>query len=145
LGLPKLNKLLDHARREVAAGETFLEFRLDYLTDPMQGARAIRTFLDEYPECTILATCRRHHNHGRFEGSIDDELTVLSQAIQCGAHAVDVEVETAELVPDRLPELRVGARLIISYHNFDSTPPIEPIVKRLTRYPADAYKLVTTA
>jgi 3-dehydroquinate dehydratase/shikimate dehydrogenase len=37
LGLPDAAKLLDQARREIAAGETFLEFRLDYLKEPETG------------------------------------------------------------------------------------------------------------
>src|SRR6202041_1778465 len=69
LGLPDVPRLLEQARREAEAGENFLEFRLDYLKDPAQGARAISLFLESYPNCTILATCRRHQNHGKFNGS----------------------------------------------------------------------------
>ncbi len=39
LGLPTLERLLETARREAEAGETFLEFRLDYLAEPEKGAR----------------------------------------------------------------------------------------------------------
>jgi len=46
LGLPTTEKLLAEARREVEAGETFLEFRLDYLSRPLDGVAAIRKFLD---------------------------------------------------------------------------------------------------
>ena len=145
LGLPTVEALLEQARREVACGEIFLEFRLDYLPQPEEGARAIRGFLEENPDCLVLATCRRHHNHGRFEGGIDHEFAILDLAVRNGAHAVDVEIETAEVAHDRLAEFRARARLVISYHNFDNTPNLEPVIRRLTRYPADAYKLVTTA
>src|SRR5882724_1406275 len=104
LGLPDVPRLLEQARREAEAGENFLEFRLDYLPDPAQGAQAISQFLTSYPGCTILATCRRHQNHGRFNGSIEDQFRILSLAIQGGARAIDVEIETAELVPDRCAE-----------------------------------------
>src|SRR3569832_878414 len=92
LGLPDVPRLLEQARREAEAGENFLEFRLDYLPDPAQGARAISGFLDAYPTCTVLATCRRHQNHGRFNGSMEDQFRVLELAIQNGARAVDVEI-----------------------------------------------------
>ncbi|MEI9973665.1 MAG: hypothetical protein WDO73_17420 [Ignavibacteriota bacterium] len=49
LGLPDVPALLAHARREAAAGETFLEFRLDFLDKPAAGALAIREFLEESP------------------------------------------------------------------------------------------------
>src|SRR5579862_8879666 len=96
LGLPDITRLMEQARREAEAGENFLEFRLDYLPDPAAGACSIADFLKDYPNCTILATCRRHQNHGRFNGSIDDQLRILSMAIQCGARAIDIEIETAE-------------------------------------------------
>src|SRR5215467_2966041 len=85
LGLPDVPRLLEQARRESEAGENFLEFRLDYLPDPAAGARSIATFLEDYPGCTILATCRRHQNHGRFNGSIEEQLHILELAIQNGA------------------------------------------------------------
>src|SRR5579885_2363414 len=93
LGLPDVATLLDHARREAGAGETFLEFRLDFLDNPCAGAQAIGGFLEQFPDCLVLATCRRHQNHG----------------------------------------------------NFNATPPMEPVVNRMLRIPADAYKVVTTA
>ena len=145
LGLPDVTTMLDHARREVAAGETFLEFRLDYLDAPEQGARAIAGFLDHHPDCTILATCRRHHNHGRFNGSIEEQLRILDLAVQQGAHAVDVEIETAEVAREKLNVFRGRTFLIISYHNFETTPLLDPLIKRMHRIAADAYKIVTTA
>ena len=66
LGMPDVPTLLEHARREAGAGESFLEFRLDFLDDPCSGARAIGTFLEEFPGCLVLATCRRHKTHCRL-------------------------------------------------------------------------------
>ena len=145
LGLPDVPRLLEQARREVEAGENFLEFRLDYLPDPVAGARAIEDFLHRHPNCTILATCRRHQNHGRFNGSIDEQLRILEKAIAHGARAVDVEIETAELVPDRCAALRTTSQLVISWHHFETTPPLDPVLKRMRAVPADIYKLVSTA
>src|SRR5579863_4358202 len=116
LGLPDVPRLLEQARREAEAGENFLEFRLDYLPDPARGAEAIAEFLESWPNCTILATCRRHQNHGRFNGSIEEQLRMLQLAIQHGARAVDVEIETAEVVPDRCAALRTRAQLVVSWH-----------------------------
>ena len=70
--------------------------------DPAQGAQAIGQFLEAYPICTILATCRRHQNHGMFNGSIEEQLAVLKLATENGARAIDVEIETAEVAPDAL-------------------------------------------
>src|ERR1035441_10928514 len=96
LGLPDVPTLLDHARREAAAGESFFEFRLDFLDRPGNGPGAIKQFLDDFPESIVIATCRRHQNHGKFNGSIEEQLAVLDLAVRNGAHAIDVEIETAE-------------------------------------------------
>ena len=144
LGLADLPKLLDHARREAEAGESLLEFRLDYLERPEQGAEAIRGFLTQYPDCLVLATCRRHQNHGKFNGSIEDQLRVLDVAVRAGAQAIDVEIESAETAPEKLGMFRGRAQIIISFHNFEATPPLEPLLNRMMRVPADGYKIVTT-
>ena len=145
LGFPDAAKLLQHARREVQEGERFLEFRLDYLSDVQSGIQAIRTLLKEHPEVTLIATCRRHQNHGHFNGSIEQQVGTLEAAVEAGAHAVDLEIESAETVNANIGRLRGRTFLIVSYHNFETTPLIDSVVKRLTRVDADAYKLVTTA
>lgn len=145
LGLPDVPRLIEQARREAEAGENFLEFRLDYLRDPALGAGAIAEFLQRYPNCTVLATCRRHQNHGKFNGSIEEQLRILGLAIDHGARAIDVEVETAELVPERCAALRTRAQLIVSWHHFETTPPLDPVLKRMRKVPADVYKIVSTA
>ncbi len=145
LGFPDTETLLNHAVREVESGETFLEFRLDYLPDPQTGVEAIRQFLQSHPDVTVLATCRRHQNHGHFNGSIEEQLSILDDAIEAGARAIDIEVESAEAVQGPVEHLRSKAWLILSFHNFSGTPALEPVLKRMTRIPADAYKVVTTA
>jgi len=145
LGFPDAQKLLDHARREADAGESFFEVRLDYLADPEQGIAAIRKFLSAHPDCRILATCRRHQNHGKFNGSVEEQLRMLSAAVEAGACAVDVEIESAESVAESLNAFRGRARVLISYHNYEGTPSPETVLRRMLRIPADGYKIVTTA
>ena len=127
------------------AGESFFEFRLDYLPEPEQGIEAIKRFLKDNPECTLLATCRRHQNHGRFNGSVDGQVRILEAAAEAGARAVDIEIESAETAGSRLECLRSRAMLVLSYHNYEATPSIDAILRRLQRVQADAYKIVTTA
>jgi 3-dehydroquinate dehydratase / shikimate dehydrogenase len=144
MGFPDVEKLLEHARREVEAGESFFEFRLDYLPDPADGVDAIRRFLSVHPECTILATCRRHQNQGRFNGSIEEQIRILDAAVTAGARAVDVEIESAENAA-RLDLFRGRALLVLSYHNHEGTPALDNVYRRMARIGADAYKIVTTA
>ncbi len=145
LGFSTPEELLDHARAEYDAGERFFEFRLDYLPKPEQGLAAVRKFLTRHSDCTILATCRRHQNHGRFNGSVDQQLKILDAAVDAGAKAIDVEIESAETCIPAMQTLRSHVYLLISYHNYGGTPPLEPVMRRMLRVPADGYKVVTTA
>ena len=145
MGFPDPLKLMEHARREANAGECFFEFRLDYLPAPEQGVTVIRKFLAAHPECAILATCRRHQNQGKFNGSVEDQIRILDAALDAGARAVDVEIESAENAVPRLEVLRGKGQLVLSYHNYDGTPSPESILRRMLRIPADGYKIVTTA
>lgn len=144
LGLPDADQLMAQARHEVEQGERFLEFRLDHLKEPCSGMRVIQSLTKEFPETTILATCRRKENHGGFQGSIEAQLRLLSDAIDIGARAVDLEIESAEARGISLEPLR-RAKLVVSYHNWESTPALDPVIKRMTKIEADVYKLVTTA
>src|ERR1041384_7280724 len=96
LGFDDPEVLLGHARSEYNAGERFLEFRLDYLASPERGVQAIRKFLSRHSDCVVLATCRRRQNHGRFHGSIEEQLRILEAARDAGAKALDIEIESAE-------------------------------------------------
>jgi 3-dehydroquinate dehydratase/shikimate dehydrogenase len=145
MGFPEPQRLLESARRETNAGESFFEFRLDYLAAPEQGLPIIRKFLSAHPECCILATCRRHQNQGKFNGSVEDQVRILNAALDAGARAIDIEIESAENVAARLESFRGKGSLILSYHNYDGTPSPEAVLRRMMRIPADGYKIVTTA
>ena len=145
MGFPEAQRLLESARRETNAGESFFEFRLDYLPSPEQGIPIIRKFLAAHPDCCILATCRRHQNQGKFNGSVEDQVRILNAALDAGARAVDIEIESAENVAARLENFRGKGSLILSYHNYDGTPSPETVLRRMMRIPADGYKIVTTA
>src|SRR5690348_17468313 len=60
------------------------------------------------PRSTLFpyTTLFRSQNHGKFNGSIEEQLSVLDLAVRHGAHAVDIEIETAEVAPERLSQFR---------------------------------------
>jgi 3-dehydroquinate dehydratase/shikimate dehydrogenase len=145
LGFADAEQLVSRACKESEAGETLFEFRLDYLRQPKSGVEALRKFVASHPDCIVLATCRRRQNQGRFNGSIEEQISLLQTAAEAGAKALDLEIESAEGSLPSLARLRASGPVIVSYHNFESTPPVDSILKRLERCPADAYKIVTTS
>src|SRR5258708_24185591 len=106
LGFPDVESLLAHARAEYDCGERFLEFRLDYLASPERGVAALKKFLTRYPDCTILATCRRRQNQGRFTGSIEEQIKVLEAARLAGAQPLDLPLHSAQHRPHHLAHSR---------------------------------------
>ena len=125
-------------------GETFIELRIDMLADPSAGTKIIKRVLRRHPDVTILATCRRKGNGGDFAGSIDQQIAVLQDAVKVGSSVVDLEIETLEQDRRSLDPFQGNAATLASYHNFERTPPLGPVVRRLQRTGADIYKVATT-
>jgi 3-dehydroquinate dehydratase/shikimate dehydrogenase len=145
LGCAEAEKLEKLARQACEDGEEFLEIRMDLLEDPAAGAAILRRLRQRYPDAYLLATCRRKPNGGQFRGSIAEQFRLLEAAVEAGVQAVDVELETAESAPDQVRALGERVKVILSYHNFEATPALHPIVRKLEKLPAHLYKLVTTA
>src|SRR6516225_5653728 len=124
----------------------FIEFRLDYLPKPALAVSKLKTFVEYHPEALIVATCRRAANGGKFRGSVAAQVDVLAKAASQGCHLLDVELETAtRLKPADFARLRRSANLILSFHDFRGTKRLEETFAKMKQYPADFFKVVTTA
>jgi 3-dehydroquinate dehydratase/shikimate dehydrogenase len=124
----------------------FLEFRLDYLTQPLAALPKLRNFLELHPEATFVATCRRAVNGGKFKGSVANQLVVLRKAADLGFQLVDLELQSVEsLKAAELRDLYDRVGMIISHHDFKATKRLDAQFAEMSKYPADFYKLVSTA
>jgi 3-dehydroquinate dehydratase/shikimate dehydrogenase len=124
----------------------FMEFRLDYLWNPAAGLPKLKHFLDLHPEATVIATCRRAVNGGKFKGSAAAQLELLTKAAATGFQLVDLELQSAEILKAaELTELKDKVGVILSYHDFKATKKLEDIFAGMKKYPADFYKVVSTA
>ncbi len=138
--------MLENAEQVVRENH-FVEFRLDYLANPLAVLPKLKTFLYERGEVTAIATCRRAATGGRFKGTINAELEVLEKAAQAGCHLIDVELQTAEhMKPAQMKKLRsYGAALIVSYHDFEATRDLDKIFDRILPFQPEFVKIVSTA
>ncbi len=124
----------------------FLEFRLDYLPKPALALPRIKRFLETYPGAILIATCRRVASGGKFRGSIASQLDILSKAAAAGCQLIDVELQTAvKCKAEQIQKLRQRAALILSYHDFRATKKLDETLEKMLTYPADFYKIVSTA
>jgi 3-dehydroquinate dehydratase/shikimate dehydrogenase len=125
---------------------SFLEFRLDYLSTPSLALPKVKRFLETHPGTVVIATCRRTASGGRFRGSIVSQLNLLAKAAAVGCQLLDVELQTAlKCKPDQLQKLRARAGLILSFHDFRATRNLDQTLEKMRTYPADFYKIVSTA
>jgi len=125
---------------------SFLELRLDYLSRPGTALARIKRFTEAHPNTVVIATCRRTAGGGKFRGSIVSQLDILSRAAAAGCQLVDVELQTAsKCTPGQLQKLRSRAALILSFHDFRATRKLDETLEKMLAYPADFYKIITTA
>ncbi|MGB8913752.1 MAG: type I 3-dehydroquinate dehydratase, partial [Candidatus Sulfotelmatobacter sp.] len=124
----------------------FLEFRLDYLSKPGLALPKIKHFLETHSGITVIATCRRVASGGKFRGSIASQLDILAKAAAAGCQLVDVELQTAQKCKaEHLQKLRTRAALILSFHDFRGTKKLDETLEKMRQFPADFYKVVSTA
>jgi 3-dehydroquinate dehydratase/shikimate dehydrogenase len=127
--------------------DRFLEFRLDYLNNPLSALPKFKHFLEERSDAVVIATCRRTEGGGRFVGEVREQLEVLEKAALSGFHIVDLEIESAERLKEaEIDRLRSrGAALLLSYHDFATTKDLDTALDRILPFAPDFIKIVSTA
>jgi 3-dehydroquinate dehydratase/shikimate dehydrogenase len=124
----------------------FLEFRLDYLKNPISAIPGLKRFFEYRPDAIGIATCRRAANGGKFHGSLSAQIDVLIKAAGAGCQILDLEVEGAEALRTvDLDRLRSAASLLLSSHDFKRTRDLDKVFARMTAFSPEFYKVVTTA
>jgi 3-dehydroquinate dehydratase/shikimate dehydrogenase len=130
----------------MARENPFLEFRLDYLKQPLAALPKIHRFLETHQYVTAIATCRRADNGGKFKGTVASQLEILTKAHAAGCQIVDLELQSAiSAKAEAVARLRSRAGLILSFHDFRATRNLDETLEKMLKVPADFYKIVTTA
>jgi 3-dehydroquinate dehydratase / shikimate dehydrogenase len=123
-----------------------LEFRLDHLKQPAAGLVRIRRFSSLHPEAILIGTCRRAVNGGKFRGNVKAQLDLLLKAADSGCQIIDLEIQSAEQLKNaNFEKLRSRAGIVLSFHDFKGTRNLDATFRRMLAFPADYYKLVSTA
>ena len=130
----------------VVRDNPFIELRLDHIRQPALAFQKLRRFLDYHPEALVIATCRRASSGGKFRGSVAAQVDILVKAAASGSQFVDLELESASALKSKdLDRLRAAAAVILSFHDFRATRKLDETFEKMTTFPADYFKLVTTA
>jgi 3-dehydroquinate dehydratase/shikimate dehydrogenase len=130
----------------LARDNSFLEFRLDYLSKPALVIPKIKQFAEYHPHIMTIATCRRASSGGKFKGSVAAQLDILLKAADAGCQFVDLELQSAsQCKPAQVQKIRERAAVVLSFHDFRATKNLEQTLEKMTAISADFYKIVTTA
>jgi 3-dehydroquinate dehydratase/shikimate dehydrogenase len=124
------------ARRDQETVADMLELRLDGVRDlDVAGALAGRCL-------PAIVTCRAAWEGGRFDGSEEERLRFLNQAVDLGAEFVDVEDRANHAAVRR----SATTRLVLSRHDFEGMPAdLFDCVRQMRQAGADVVKVAVTA
>jgi shikimate dehydrogenase len=112
----RLDEACRRARLTAAGedGDILAEVRLDLLDSPAAGLEVISRFSDRMQ---LLVTCRPSRQRGGYLGSERERVGMLGTALEKGAWAVDLELDTDPASRKDLLEAR--GRVVLSHHLFD--------------------------
>ncbi|MFZ7138563.1 MAG: type I 3-dehydroquinate dehydratase [archaeon] len=120
-----------------------IEIRLDHLKK--------HDDLKEIASCTqipLIATNKSKEQHGGFLGTENERQKILFDAIHNGFEYVDVDLGTPNQVQLIQSFREAGAKIIVSFHDFEKTPSLPELKKvqdEISALDADVCKIVTTA
>lgn len=121
----------------------FIEVRLDSLKQHRELADIAHS-----TDTPLIATNRSTKRRGNFSGSEQERKRILLDAARKDFNYVDVELSTSGLKEMVANLCEIGVKPVISFHNFDKTPPLPGLNKILKKeIEGGAYlcKIVTTA
>lgn len=126
--------------KKVAGITDLFELRLDLIG---KDWRRLLSIMDK----PWIATCRAAREGGAWNGSERERGDELIQACRAGASMVDIEL-FSPLLEKLAPHVKKTAGLLLSYHNFELTPPFKELAgmaRQAFRRGADIVKIATTA
>ncbi|SHO49697.1 type I 3-dehydroquinate dehydratase [Desulfopila aestuarii] len=143
IGLERVEDALA-AARQVAEMADVIEIRLDALTVP-----AVEPFTSGLSS-RLLFTNRPVWEGGQYNGTEEERIALLVQAARQQAAFVDLELLAPQASFTQLKSALKGSRtrLIVSNHNFQTTPSRSELLETLSGMKergADVGKIITTA
>ena len=96
----------------------------------------------------VIVTCRPKFEGGNFDGSEEERILLLKNAIELNTDYVDIEFKTDENFIDNIIKNKKNSKIIISHHNFNETPSedeLKNLYNKIKKLNSDLVKIVTFA
>ncbi len=101
-----------------------------------------------FSKTPLIATNKSTQYHGKFSGSEKERQKILVEAARKGFEYVDVDLGTPKQTELIRNLHEAGAKVIVSFHDFERTPPLPQLNSVLAEevaLGADVCKIITTA
>lgn len=137
-------ELTESAEKAFSLGAELVEFRLDSLKKIDHST--LKCLLPYSERCIV--TIRSKNQGGSFTGSDKDRLELLRSLLTIRPFYIDIELDTVKKNPYYVEMIKHSpTRMIVSWHNFKSTPNLDKLVKiyKKARHFGDIIKIVTLA
>src|SRR5260370_1853908 len=124
-----------------------VELRLDWLKRDSERSRFVAwRRRRRRRRAVLLATCRRREGGGLFAGRVKDELSWRAQAAAAGCLWCALEVESLRKLPrNSIRQYSLPRRILLSIHDFQRIPPLQPALETRWRGEVDAIKVAGAA
>ena len=115
--------VIEASKNSINAGADIIELRIDAMDhpNPDEVSNIIKDI--NYP---LIATNRMIEEGGFFKGSESERTDILLAAAK-HADIIDIELQTDENYLNKI--IKASKSTIISYHNFEKTPPADHLLK----------------
>lgn len=140
--LKELGAILPKAEKQA----DLIEIWLDYIKD--LNTKSLKEVIGKMKK-PLIVVCKGKKEKGKWTGSEQDRIEILSQAATLGADFVDVGIHTNEkLLKQIIKAKKQKTKIVISYHNFAKTPSLKTlknICEKALHKGADIVKIATFA
>ncbi len=132
-------ELKEDARKLISLAPDLIEWRLDYYgeyKDTQKMTHALTTLNEMIGATPLLLTCRSVNEGGHCQLSADQRRRLNLAAISHGGvEFLDVEIHNGidVILPIKTACEKEGVNLLLSYHNFNETPPQDVLVSQLVK------------
>jgi len=129
----------DTLGRALALTRKAERYDADYVEVRLDGLRKIDCLerILDLTDLPLIATNRKRSEGGKFKGAEKKRIEILIEAARKGFDYVDIELSTENVATIAREIRKAGSKPIISFHNFDGTPP-EPELKNILKHEIDA-------
>lgn len=133
--------------REARRYTRTVELRLDWLRSDRERTAFLAALRKVNKKgLTLVATCRRILGGGKLAGGAQAELYWLNKAREAGCRWCDFEIETLRELPGQSARsLPIPRKILLSFHDFERTPPLLRTLVHARRGEADAIKIAARA